>query len=129
MSIFVGMPTKFFCDSSIISNIFNNTCIHKYIVIRMLNHWVKDFRDMSLPLVFRCCFSFCIFPLTSIMFFNVDGYNNKIIYIIIQPLSKRALSQHQFGTKFCVLEQLAAEAKVCLSLEFLSNFPCCHEYS
>ena len=27
----------------------------------------------------------------------------------IKPSSKRAMSQHQFGTKFCILEQIAAE--------------------
>ena len=43
------------------------------------------------------------FSLISTFFINIDAYENKII-CIFKPLSKRALSRHQFGTKFCILE-------------------------
>ena len=44
------------------------------------------------------------------------------------------MSQHKFGTKFCILELFAAEIQVILFvwplifLQFISNFSCFHEY-
>ena len=49
------------------------------------------------PLFFVLVFLFANL-LSLIIFINIDGYDNKLIYIFNQ--SRRALSQHQFGTSF-----------------------------
>ena len=64
------MPTKFFCDLFIVSIICID--IFEYLkVIWMFNDCVKEFWDMSIPLVFLFLFFFFgKFSLTSIIFIN-----------------------------------------------------------
>ena len=51
-----------------------------------------------LPCIFVLVYLFDKFSLASIIFINIGGYDNKVINIFNQ--SRRALSQHQFGTSF-----------------------------
>ena len=51
-----------------------------------------------LPCTFILVFLFDKFSLTSIIFINIGGYDNKVIYTFNQ--SRSALSHHQFGTSF-----------------------------
>ena len=57
----------------------------------MLKKWVKEFSDIGKPRFFRV-FLFDKFSLTTTIFINIGGYDNKVIYISNQ--SRRALFQH-----------------------------------
>ena len=75
----MSSPTIFFCDLSIISNIF--IYIHEYLKFSHLN--VEQFGKIILRYEYTPLY-FCSGVLfdKSIIFINIGGYDTKVIYIL-----------------------------------------------
>ena len=75
MSNFESIPTYFFLRFVYYFQYFIDIRVYLNLVIWMLNEWVKEFWDMSLPRRFFLVFLFDKFSLTSTIFINIDVYD------------------------------------------------------